>query len=107
MLFLPQRFGKEENRCGASTIESFRRPAGGGGGPANWLKLSSGTQFQTFESGGDAQPNLALQAERLQRDRVVGATDQHVATGADADRRTALRAGVIAGDIARSEPPRR
>jgi hypothetical protein len=34
MLFLRQRFGKEENRCGASTEESFRRPTSQTGGEA-------------------------------------------------------------------------
>ena len=64
-------------------------------------------KFQAFQPGGDAEADLALQAERLQRDRIVGAADQHVAADADADRRAALRAGVIAGEIAGPEPRHR
>src|ERR1700754_2930255 len=36
------------------------------------ITLSSRPQFQAFQSGCDAQTDLALQAERLQRDRIVG-----------------------------------
>jgi hypothetical protein len=64
-------------------------------------------QLQAFQSGGDAEADLALQAERLQRDRIVGAADQHIAAGADPDRRTALSAGISAGEIAGPEPRHR
>src|SRR5581483_697151 len=107
MLFLRHRFGKEENRCGASTKESFRRLVIARRRTSRAWVLSSRTQFQAFQTGGDAQADLALQAERLKRDRVVGAADQHVAAGTDADSRAALRASIIAGEIARTEPLRR
>src|ERR1700722_3377152 len=68
-------------------------------------ELASRTQFQAFKSGGDVQTNLALQAQRLQRDRIIGAADQHVAAGADADRGATLRASIIAGEIAGSQAP--
>src|ERR1700738_2497544 len=61
--------------------------------------LPSRPKFQAFQPGRNAEADLALQAERLQRDRIVRAADQRVAAGTDADRRTALRAGVIAGEI--------
>lgn len=57
--------------------------------------LTSRTQFQALKSGSDTQTDLPLQAQRLQRDRIVRPTDQHVTAGADADRRTALRTSVI------------
>ena len=57
-------------------------------------------KFQALQPGRDVEADLALHAERLQRDRIVGAADQHVAADADANRRAALRAGVIAGEIA-------
>ncbi|MHC2402946.1 hypothetical protein ACVMGC_007490 [Bradyrhizobium barranii subsp. barranii] len=62
------------------------------------------TEFQTLEAGGDVEADLALHAERLERDRIVGATDQCVATDTDADRGAALRAGIIAREITGAEP---
>src|ERR1700731_1309867 len=73
----------------------------------NRLDLPSRPKFQTFQPGGDAQPGLALHAERLQRDRIVRAAYQHVAAEPDADRRAALGAGVIAREIAGAEPRHR
>src|SRR2546430_12488159 len=67
-------------------------------------KLPSRPQFQALQPGGDVKADLALQAERLQGDRIGRAADKNVATGADADRRAALRARVVAGEIARTEP---
>src|SRR5947207_2392316 len=67
-------------------------------------KLPSRAKFQALKPGGHAQADLALNAERLQRDRIVRTADQHVAAQADADRRAALRAGVGARQIARPEP---
>ena len=67
-------------------------------------ELPSRPQLQALQSGRDVQAHLALHAERLQRDRIVRAADQHVAADADADRGAALRAGVIAGEIAGPEP---
>src|SRR3981081_1790337 len=57
--------------------------------------LSSRQKFQPFQPGRAAQAHLALHAERLQRDRIRRAADQHVAADTNADGRTALRAGVI------------
>src|SRR5579864_3862053 len=111
MLFLRHRFGKEENRCGASTggtapeIVIARSESDEAiqivSGQDFWIAslslamthdcwLPARTQFQAFQTGRDAQADLALQAERLKCDRVVGATDQDVAAGADADGRAAL-----------------
>src|SRR5580698_11642252 len=69
--------------------------------------LPSRTQFQAFKSGGDVQTDLTLQAQRLQRDRIVGTADQHVASGTDANRGAALRAGIVAGEIAGPQAPDR
>jgi hypothetical protein len=61
-------------------------------------------QFQPFDAQRKIDSDLALYTERLQRDRVRRAADQHVAAEADPERRAALCAGVVAGQIARSEP---
>jgi hypothetical protein len=53
--------------------------------------LASGTEFQTSQSRRDIQTDLALQAEGLQCDRVVGAANQHV----DAGRGPPLGAGSL------------
>src|SRR5262249_31971308 len=66
--------------------------------------LTSRPEFQTLEPGGDVEADLTLQAQRLQRDRVVGAADQPIAAATDANRCAALRAGIIAGEITRPEP---
>src|ERR1700733_6670098 len=125
MLFLHHEFGKEEKslRCGrrgkpyrnrhylrqtqsVCARERTRRPAVARNDVWRY-SLTSGTQFQAFKSGGDVQADLALQAQRLQRDRIVGAADQHVAAGADTDRSAALRAGIVAGEITGSQTPYR
>src|SRR5258705_870519 len=67
-------------------------------------RLTSRPQFQACQSGGNADANLALYAEGLQRDRIGGAADQHIAADADAERRAALCADIIAGKAARPEP---
>src|SRR5438067_1421399 len=66
--------------------------------------LPSRPQFQALEPRGDVQTDLTLQAEWLQRDRIVRPADQEVAASTDADRRAALRARVVAGEIARPKP---
>src|SRR5215216_2829198 len=66
--------------------------------------LTPRPQFQAFQSGSNADADLALHAQGLQRDRIGGAADQHIAADADAEGRTALRADVIAGEVARPEP---
>src|SRR5438046_2212614 len=44
--------------------------------------------------------DLALSAEGLQRDRIVGAAAQRVGAGPDADRRAGADTAVIAGEVA-------
>src|SRR5258705_1925261 len=70
-------------------------------------RLSSRPQFQAFQPGRDADADLALHAKRLQRDRIVRSADQRVAADADTERRAALRAGIVAGKVARSKPRHR
>src|SRR6185437_4687365 len=65
--------------------------------------LPARPKFEALQSGRDIEADLALHAQWLQRDRIVGATDQHVAADADPDRRAALGAGIIAGEIAGSQ----
>ena len=64
-------------------------------------RLTPRAQFQALETGGDVDPDLALDTERLQGDRIGGAADQHIAADTDAERRTALGAGIIAREVAR------
>src|SRR5271170_3043428 len=64
---------------------------------------TSRAEFQTLKSGRNAQAHLALQAERLKRDRILRAADQRIAAGTDTDRGAALRTGIIAREIARPE----
>src|SRR5450631_1325294 len=76
MLHLPPRFGKRETslRCivtehsgsRTSSAKSREKLTIGRAPP-----LPSRPQFQAFEAGRDIQPDLALNAERLQRDRIV------------------------------------
>src|SRR5688572_25849258 len=54
------------------------------------LSLPPRPQFQAFQSGSNADADLALHAQGLQRDRIGGAADQHVAADADAERGAAL-----------------
>src|SRR6266852_7827410 len=70
-------------------------------------QLPSRPEFQAFQPGRDVEAELALHAERLQRDRIRRAADQHVAAEPDANRRAALRADVVAREIARPEPRHR
>src|SRR5215467_11659441 len=67
------------------------------------VSLTSRPEFQAFKSGGNVDANLALQAERLQGNGIVGAADQHIATGPDTKGGAALRTGISARQIARSE----
>src|SRR6476469_8130114 len=67
-------------------------------------KLPSRPQFQAFQPGSNADADLALHAQGLQRDRVGGASDQHIAAYADTERGAALRADIVAGEVARPEP---
>src|SRR6266700_8326790 len=104
MVPLHRRFGKpEKRRCGASQRAHQILPRM----QRNGEKLPPRSKFQAFQAGRDAEADLALDAERLQRDRIRRAADQHVAADPDADRRAALRAGVIAREIAGPEPRHR
>src|SRR3984893_18961985 len=67
-------------------------------------ELPSRPEFQALQPGRDVESDLALQTERLKRNRIVRTADQNIAAAADADRGAALRARVIAGKIARPEP---
>src|SRR5215468_5021235 len=66
-------------------------------------ELTTWPEFQAFEARSDVESDLALHAERPERDRIVGAADQHVAPQADTDRRAALRAGIVAREVAGPE----
>src|SRR3954452_4431973 len=98
MLCPSARFGKRQTSLRCVVAER----AGGAARPTqfqivNGRILTTGPEFQALEAGRDVEADLALQAERLERDRIVGAADQHVAADTDAERRAALRARVIAG----------
>src|SRR6188508_577292 len=60
----------------AVPVSSIRIGAKAGARNGSEGTLPPRPQLQAFQPGGDADPNLALQAERLQRDGVVGAADQ-------------------------------
>ena len=62
---------------------------------------------ETFQPGRDVEADLALQAQRLQRDRIVGIADQHIAAEADTDRGAALGAGIGACEVALPDPRHR
>src|SRR2546429_8536538 len=65
-------------------------------------------QLEIGDAGGDGQPGLALQADRLQRVGVGGATDQEITAAADPDRPVGADAAVITGEFAAADPaPRR
>ncbi len=55
-------------------------------------------QFDGGDPGGDVQAFHALDAQRLQRDCLIGSADQQIRTGANADRRAGGCADVRAGE---------
>src|ERR1700722_15002555 len=57
--------------------------------------LASRPKFQAFQPGRYTEADLALHADRLQRDRIVRAAYQRIAPDPDANRRASLSAGVI------------
>src|SRR5882672_7431629 len=61
-------------------------------------------QFKAGDAGGDVQPGLSLQADRLQRVGVCGTANQEVAAAADADRCVGTDAAIAAGEFAAAEP---
>src|SRR5712672_4813157 len=67
-------------------------------------RLPSRPKFEAFQPGCDTKADLPLDAERLQSDRIGRAAHQNIAAEADADRRAALCAGIIAREIAGPEP---
>src|SRR5882724_894467 len=99
-------FGKRETWLRCIVTDFTSRPPVAGGETAE-QKSTSRPQFQAFQSGSDADADLALHAQRLQRDRIVGSANQHIAADTDAERRTTLCAGVGAGEVARPEPRHR
>jgi hypothetical protein len=68
MLPLSRDFGKRENVSGMTrgipdAVQRALHPA--------QSALAARTQFQAFKTGGDGDADLALHAERLQRDGIV------------------------------------
>ena len=53
-------------------------------------------QFDAGDSGGDIQPSLALERDRLQFDCLGGATDKHIGPHTSPDRRLGAGAGIAA-----------
>src|SRR5689334_10407603 len=59
------------------------------------------------DAAGDAEADLALPADRLKRDGVVGTAPQHVGADPDADRRVGRRADIGAAESVRAWTIRR
>src|SRR5262249_3340968 len=77
---------------------------------AGGLRLIAGADRS--DAGGDVEPSIALAAERLQRDRAVGAADQHISARPDPDGGAAGGPDVVAAQRAgrqiggwREDPP--
>src|SRR6478735_9690300 len=68
-IFPARRCGLLRGACHRARIRATRWLSMTGERPL----LASRPEFQALESGGDVDADLALQAERLQRDRIVGA----------------------------------
>jgi hypothetical protein len=60
-------------------------------------------QLETDEAARCVEAGLALNAERLERDRVVRPADQQIAAAADADLGVAADATVVAGQVATAD----
>src|ERR1700683_1707623 len=72
--------------------------------PRNAVKeLPPRPKLQAFQPGRDIESDLTLQAQRLQRDRIVRAAHQHIATNPDPERRAAICADIVAREIAEPE----
>lgn len=65
------------------------------------------TKIDIDHAGRGAEAGLALEAQRLQRDRVAGTTDQQVRTDPDADRRVRSDSAEMAGQRAAAQPSAR
>ena len=55
-------------------------------------------QAHRSDPGGDIETGIAFDADRLQRDRSVGAADQHIGADADGDGGAPRHAAIIAGE---------
>src|SRR6516165_318097 len=73
----------------ASSIAGLRSMAVSGS-----LRLIA--QADRSDAGRDVEPGIAFDADRLQRDRAVGAADQHIGTGPDPDGGAAGGTDIIA-----------
>src|ERR1700761_2472669 len=70
-------------------------------------RLPSRPQFQALQARSDAETDIALDAQRLQRDGFVRAADQDIGAETEADGGAAVDTGIVAGEIALPEPRRR
>src|SRR2546428_2333041 len=61
------------------------------------------TQAYRSDAGRDIEPGIAFEADRLKRDRAVGAADQHIRTGPDSDRGASGRADIISRERTRRQ----
>src|SRR5438067_13805941 len=60
-------------------------------------------QAHRCDPGCDVETAVAFEADRLQRNRAVGAADQHIGAGADPNRSASARADVIPRQRSRCE----
>ena len=60
------------------------------------------TQLDIDDAGNSGEAGLALQAERLQRERIGRTADEEVRADADADSRVGANATVVTGESARA-----
>src|SRR6516162_11389533 len=60
-------------------------------------------QADRSDAGRDVEAGIAFDADRLQRDRVVGAADQHIGAGPDPDSGAAGGADIVAVQRTRSQ----
>lgn len=65
------------------------------------------TQIDIDHASRGAEAGLALQAQRLQRDRIAGTADQQVRTDPDADRRVRSDSAEMASQRAAAQPAAR
>ena len=59
-------------------------------------------QADRSDAGRDIEPGIAFEADRLQRNRAVGAADQHIGADPDADRGARGGTSEVSGKRARS-----
>src|SRR6516162_11529751 len=80
----------------ASSIAELRSTAVSGS-----LRLIA--QADRSDAGGDVEPGVAFDADRLQRDRAVGTADQHVGPDPDPGSGAACGSDIVAGQCARRQ----